>query len=370
MARSQMTTSDALRKQVWEEKLFRDTAVNSYFLGKFAGDATTDFVEKGMDYENAPDKIIHVKTDLGAKGRTRTKNGDKCTFGLIPRIDPKTNQGVTSGQTLRGKEIALQQYDYSIELERYRQAVSAGGVMDWQRSSFDMPKESRSALLQWGAEKMDLLCFQALEDSPTEIFYKTSDTDPTVAKTATLATAKAALTADDSKVTPAFLDWLKTWSRTGGGRSGGKVPLRPIMIGGKPWLVFLTHTDAAFDWGNDSTAMQAYREAAERSLGDNPVFTGADYVWKNIIIHCHEFVTVGEDGGGASVPWTYGHLLGAQSLVAAFGERPSIVEETEDYEEDLFYAWRLTAKFDTPEFNSKRYGSISTVISRSNISGV
>ena len=132
----------------------------------------------------------------------------------------------------------------------------------------------------------------------------------------------------------------------------------------------MTHPDAHFDWGNDSTAMQAMREAEVRGK-ENPIFKGAEYVWKNVIIHTHEFVTTGEDAGsGSNVPWTYGHLLGAQSIIAAFGERPSIVEETEDYEEDLFFAWRITAKFDTPEFNSKRYGSISSVISRTNISGV
>lgn len=369
MARSTMPASDANAKEAWEEKLFRDTAVNSYFLSKFAGTSTTDFVKKGMDYESLPNDVVHLKTGLGSQGRSKTKDGDRCTFALVPRIDPKTNQGVTSGQTLRGKEVALQHHDYKVTLERYRQAVSGGSVMDWTRAQFDMPKESRSALLTWGAEKMDLLCFQALEDAPTEIFYKTSDTAPTIAKTSTLATAKAALSADDSKITPAFLDWLKTWARTGGGRAGGKIPLRPIMHMGKPYYVFLTHPDVHFDFGNDSTAMQAQREADIRGK-ENPIFAGAEYVWKNVIIHTHEFVTTGEDGGGASVPWTYGHLLGAQSLVAAFGEKPSIVEETEDFEEDLFFAWRITAKFDTPEFNSKRYGSISTVISRTNISGV
>ena len=368
MARSQMSASDALRMQAWEEKLFRDTAVNSYFLSKFAAEATTDFVEKGLDYDNAPNGIIQVKRDLGAKGRTKTKKGDKCTFGLVDRIDPKKNQGVTSGQTLRGKEVALNHHNFDIELERYRQAVSSGGHMDWARSSFDMPKESRSALQTWGSEKMDLLCFQALEDSPTEIFYKTSDSGPTIAKTGTLATAKAALDATNSKITPAFLDWIKTWARTGGGRAGGKIPLRPIMHDGKPYYLYITHPDANFDWGNDSTAMQAMREAEIRGK-ENPIFAGAEYIWKGVVIHTHEFITVGEDGGSASVPWTYGHLMGAQSLVVAFGEAPSIVEETEDYEEDLFYAWRVTMKVDTPEFNSKRYGSISVVTSRTNISG-
>lgn len=368
MARTSMSTSDANRKQMWEEKLFRDTAVSSYFLSKFAAESTNDFVKKGMKYETAPNSIVQVRRDLGAKGRKKTQKGDKVTFALVPRIDPKTNQGVTSGQTLRGKEVALNHYDYSLELERYRQAVSAGSVMDWTRSQVDFPKTSRGALQQWGQEKMDLLCIQALEAAPTEIFYKTSDSGPTISKTATLATAKAALSASNSKVTPAFLDWLNTWARTGGGRAGGKVPLTPIMVDGKAYCVFLTHPDAKFDWGNDSTAMQAQREAEIRGK-TNPIFSGADYIWKGVIIHTNEFVTTGTDGGGASVPWTYGHLLGAQSLCVAFGEAPSIVEETEDYEEDLFFAWRVTMKVGVPKFNGKVYGSISTLISRTDISG-
>lgn len=239
--------------------------------------------------------------------------------------------------------------------------------MDWQRSMFDMPVESRSALLTWGAEKMDLLCFRALEAGPTNILYKTSDTGPAVAKTATLATAKTALTAADSKITPAFLDFIATWARTGGART--IVPIRPIMVDGKPYYVYLTHPDSVFDWGNNSTAMQAMREAEIRGK-ENPIFSGASYIWKGVVIHTHEFVTVGTDAGsGGNVAWTYGHLLGAQALCWAWGERPSVVEDTEDYEEDLFYAWRITGKVGAPEFNSQTYGSISTLISRTNVSG-
>lgn len=369
MARSQMTTSDSLRKEAWEEELFRDTVVNSYFLSKFAGNATSSFVEKGAKFESAPENIIQVKTNLEMKGKTKTRDGDKITFGLVPRIDPTTNAGVTSGQTLKGREVALSWYNYSLELERYRQAVSAGGHMDWQRASFDMPVESRSALLTWGSEKMDLLCFQALEASPSNILYKTSDTGPVLAKTGTLATAKTALTAADSKITPAFLDYVATWARTGGGRASA-VPIRPIMVDGKPYYVYLTHPDAAFDWGNNSTAMQAMREAEVRGK-ENPIFSGASYVWKGVIIHTHEFVTVGEDAGaGSDVAYTYGHLLGAQALCWAWGERPSVVEDTEDYEEDLFYAWRMTGKVGSPKFNSQTYGSLATLISRTNISGL
>lgn len=368
MAKTQILTTGADRKEAWEEELYRDTLVGSYFMSKFTNGEAEKFMEKGGEMETSPNDVLHIKTDMGAQGARKTKKGDKISFHLLPRIDPKTNKGVTSGQTLKGKELNLSTYTETLELERYRQAVSSGGPMDWARASWDVPKETKAALQAWGSEKMDLLCFEALEAAPATYFYKTSDSGPTVTKNATLATAKAALTAADSKLTPAYLSYLKTWALTGGGRSGGQVPPRPIMISGKPYYIYLTHPDALFDWKNDSTVMQAYREAQDRGK-DNPLFQGADYVWDNVIIHTHEFVTTGDDGGGASITWTYGHLLGAQALVLGFGERPSIVDESEDYEEDNFSAWRMTMKVKAPKFNSKQYGSLTTLISRTNVSG-
>jgi N4-gp56 family major capsid protein len=372
MARTTVLTTDNLRKQAWEEGLFRDTLVSSFFMSRFAMGGISN-LEKGLTegkLETTPNDILHVKTDLGAKGRTKTRNGDKMTFGLLPRIDPKVNAGVISGQTLKGKEVSLSTYNFSVELERYRQAVSGGGVMDWNRAAWDVPAESRASLEAWGRDKMELLCFQKLESAPSNIFYSADTAVPaSTLKTSTLATAKTALVAAASKMTPKFLSFLKTWAKTGGGRAAaGQMPLRPVMVDGKPYYVVLTHPDAMYDWKMDSTYNQAMREAEVRGK-DNPLFTGASFVWDGLIIHEHEYVTVGTDAGGGTVPWTYAHVLGAQALVVAFGERPSIVEDTEDYEEDLFYAWRMTMKVDKPVFNSKDYGSITSVVARTNVSG-
>ena len=365
MARTTMTTSDSLRKVVWEEQLFRDTVLNSYFMGRFAGQAPVN-LNQGAVNESTPNDVIHIKENLAAKGRTGTRPGDKMYFGLIPRISPSTYRGVTSGQKLKGKEVALSWYNFSIELERYRQAVSGGSPMDWQRASFDMPTESRNALLNWGVEMCDLLCVEALDASPTSTFYTASGT---LTRTATYATAKGAITSTD-KLTPELVSFVKTWAKTGGGRStAGQYPIRPIMVEGKPYYVLVVYPDCLYDWANDPTVAQAHREALERGK-DNPIFKGASYIWDGVVIHEYEGITIGADAGsGSNVPYAHAHLLGAQSLVWAWGERPSIVEDTEDYEEDLFYAWRMTAKAAKPTFNSIDYGSVSVCVARTNVSG-
>src|SRR5512145_3228061 len=99
MARTQVLTTDAWRKQAWEEGAFRDTAKLSYFLPKLAGDTVT-LIEKGEQLSSSPESIIDVKNLLEGRGKSNTYNGDKATFTLIPRLDPKTNAGVTSRQTL------------------------------------------------------------------------------------------------------------------------------------------------------------------------------------------------------------------------------------------------------------------------------
>jgi N4-gp56 family major capsid protein len=239
--------------------------------------------------------------------------------------------------------------------------------MDWQRASFNMPSEATTALQNWGTELCELLCVESLTDSATQIFYKTSESNMTVARTATAATAQTAMNATEGKLSPGFVSYIKAWAETGGDRT--IIPLRPLIFNGKKHFVLLVHPDVVYDWKQNSTVQQATREAMERGPS-NPLFTGATYVWDNVLIHTSEFMPKAADGGGASVPWSKGVFMGAQSLCWAWGERPSIVEDSEDYEEDLFQAWRMTAKAGKPQFNSQDYGSINVYTARTNVSGL
>jgi len=363
MAQTTIATTSALRKQAWEEQLFRDTIKESYFGMRLVGDATSK-LNKGSKFESSSNDIIHVKTNLEAVGKTKTRKGDKVTFGLVPRIDAGTYTGVTSGQTLKGKEVSLSAYSFDLELARYRQAVSAGTPLDWHRASFSVPEEARTALVNWGAEKVDKLCFAALDTSPTVNFYKTSGT---LTKTATYATATGAVTSTD-KLSPAMVSAIKTWAKTGGARS--QIPIRPVKINGQDFFVLLVHPDVTYDWKNDSTIFQAMREAEVRG-NENPIFKGAKYIWDGVVIHESENITIGTDAGtGSDVPYAKCHLLGAQALCWAWGERPSIVEDTEDYGEELFYAWRMTAAVEKAVFNSLDFGAVCVVVARTNISGM
>jgi N4-gp56 family major capsid protein len=138
MAKTIFTTSNALTKKAWEEKLYRDTLKEAYF-SRFMG-------------KNA-DSLCQVKNEF------LKDKGDLITFGIRMRL---AGSGVTSGQTLEGNEESLVTYSHTVSLEQYRHAVRDNGALDRQRAMFSIDEESMAALKGWGSEKIDQLAFTAI----------------------------------------------------------------------------------------------------------------------------------------------------------------------------------------------------------------
>jgi N4-gp56 family major capsid protein len=347
MAKTTYSTSNALTRKVWQEKLFRDSVKDSFFKPLMGSDTSS---------------CVHVKTDF------EKQKGDSITFGLRMRLQ---GSGVTGSAELQGNEESLTTYDFSVPLERYRHAVRDDGALTRQRTAFDIPEESRSALKDWMTEKMDLLAFDALgllsssSVNPSKIFYRNSS--GVVSSTGTPATARTGLDATNSKLNPDLINALKTWAKTGGNRA--YVPLRPLRVDGEDAYVLLVHPDCLYDLESDSTFLGAQRDAMERSK-TNPLFVGAKAYWRGVIIRAHENCAIATNGGGGSVAWAKCAFLGAQALAWSWGERPDVVAETFDYQEQQGYAIRMTCGVKKTAFNSLDFGSLGVYLARTNVSGL
>lgn len=337
------STSNALTKKLWEERLFRDVEIESYFVSRFMSENDNN--------------VVQVQTDL-----TKSQ-GDQVTFGIVPNL---TGDGVTSGQILEGNEEGLGSYDYSIVLEQYRHATRTRGKMDVQRAMFSIPDVSRNKLKIWGAEKIDKLLVAALLASPTKILYR-DGVAGVPSGTAVAATAKAALTAANSKLTPNFLVALNAWAKTGG--AGQTYRIRPVKVDGQEWYILLVNPAVMYDLRIDSTFQSAMKDAMERGK-NNPLFRGAVAVWGNVIVHETERIPLFTDGGGASVTGAFGALMGAQALCWAWGERPNTVQEEFDYKNEMGWAWEMMGKAGKPKFNSKDYGTVGVVFAATNVTTI
>lgn len=340
MAKTTYATGASEVRKVWSEKLYRDSRKESYFE-RFMG--------------TSAESLVQVKNELQAE------KGDRITFTLRMRL---AGAGVTSGTLLEGNEEKLSTYTYNLTLEQYRHAVRDDGAMSRKRVAFDLDKEHEDALRVWGSEKIDSLCFTALQASPTKVFYHTTAAGYTAASAAT---AKAALVLAESKLDLTLISIMKAWAKTGGGRT--YVPIRPVMVDGEPWYILLTHPDALYDLKATSAWQQAAREAEVR--GDsNPLFKGSKAVWDGVIVHEHENITTGADGGGSTVTWCGAYLMGAQALAFGWGRRPELVYEEFDYKNEHGYGFDMIMSTAKPVFNSLDYGSVAAYVARTNVSGL
>lgn len=344
MGKTAFSTSNALTKKAYDEKLFRDAKKEQFFATMIG---------------TSSDSLIQEKTNL------KKEKGDAITFGLRMRL---TGTGVTSGTQLEGNEEALTLYNDQVTLEQYRHAVRDDGEMSRQRAMFDISEESENALKDWGSEKFEELCFAAAFASPSKFAYKTS---AGLVKGTVDATVKAALTAADSKLTGQFLIDLYTLASTGNAREF--VPLRQVKVMGKKYYVLLTHPDGVRDLKADTQVYNAWKDARERGMG-NPLFDAADVIYGGIIVMAHENCEIGSNAGaGNNVDYGRSVLLGAQSLMVAFGgkkgQRAPIVHKTFDYDNEEGYAWELIMGVKKPKFNGVDYGSIGVYNARTKISG-
>lgn len=337
------STSNALTKKLWEERLFRDVQIESYFVSRFMSESDNNLVQE--------------QTDL-----TKSQ-GDQVTFGIVPNL---SGDGVVSGQILEGNEEGLNSYDYSIVLEQYRHGTRTKGKLDVQRAMFSIPDVSRDKLKIWGAEKIDKLLVAALLASPTKILYRDGVAGAPTG-TGTASTAKTALTAANSKLTPNFISVLRVWAKTGGAAATWR--LRPVKMEGQEWYVLLVPPACMYDLRIDSTFQQAMKDAMERGK-DNPLFRSATAVWDNVVVHETERISLFTDGGGASVTGAFCALMGAQALCWAWGERPNTVQEDFDYQNEQGWAWEMMAKAGKPKFNSKDYGVVGVCLAATNVTGL
>jgi N4-gp56 family major capsid protein len=329
MAITAITTNDALTVKLWEKQMFNVMENESYFMTRFAGESENN--------------IVQVKTDL-----TKTK-GDAITFGIVYDL---TGLGVDETQTLEGNEESLTHYDYALTLKEYAHAVKTN-KMSQKRVVFDIPSTAVAKLQRWGRDKIDTELFTTIDASSTKIFYG-GDAD-------SIASLEAA-----DKLTPALVSKVATWARTGG--NDAQPVIQEVNIEGGSYYAMVVHPDVLYDWKQNSVWVTAAGTALDRAP-DHPFFKRATFFWDNVVIHEHRRVNILTTGGaGSDIPYAKTLFMGQQAGLWAWGERPKMVQQTKDYERERGWSWQMVARPGKPVFNSLDYGSVSVVVSRTQVS--
>lgn len=106
--------------------------------------------------------------------------------------------------------------------------------------------------------------------------------------------------------------------------------LAPLQVeGGEEFYGLVMHPFAELQLKKDSTYLQAQRDANVRG-SQNPLFTGASFVWDGVIGFRNSRVPTANDGAG-SVTVARNVLFGAQALTYGWAMYPDWREEEFDY---------------------------------------
>lgn len=326
-----------LTVQQWDERYFTEYLSKNWFK-QFMGTGSS--------------KMIQVKEDL------TKKPGDAVTFSLVNRL---TGTAKGASDTLEGAEEDAILRSFLVRVREYAHAVRFK-KFEAQKTAIDLRQAHKDVLMDWNME----LDRDNIIDAMMSINGTAFSSADATARNAWLvdnadrvlfgklksnavsnvhATALATIDNTDDKLTPDAISLMKRIA------INANPKIRPFKarssIGETDAYVLFAHPLHVRDLSLNSTFVAANREARNRGV-DNPLFSGADYMWENVAIYTIEDIPL----VSSTVQVAPAFFCGAQALGIAWAMRPQTVEEEFDYKRNVGLAVKQWYKVEKLRFGS------------------
>ncbi len=312
------TVATASQVQKWDARFLAEYVRGSGFM---------PYMGRGSN------SVIMTKYELSSGGKT-------INMPLVTRL---TGSGVTGNSALEGSEEALGNYNHSISIDWYRNAVLVS--KDQQHyTEMDLRRASRDQLQNWAMSGLrdDVIAALGSIDgtaygSATEgakdtwlannsdrvLFGDAIGNGGYTDHSADLASVTASMTLGAAEVS-----LMKRLAKT------ADPHIRPMRVNnqaGREYFVLFTDSRCFRDLKLDSTIAQANREARPRDVDSNPIFQDGDLIYDGVIIReIPEIASLG-GVGSASAAVSPAYLCGAQAVGVAWGQEPRSTTDTRDY---------------------------------------
>lgn len=376
------TVPSAMRKQLWQEETWEDMAVQEFF--HVSGLTGTTKSEKDV-----PNACVHIIEDLAKS------TGDRVTYGLLQKLGE--NSGVTGNNELEGNESKKNVPEDKIYIDQYRVATREAGTLEEQEAAYETRKASKTVLAARLSEMITRQFFlklagignaslvdvngvaysAAFDDGASKVNWSNdakeiSDANQ-VAGTGPryVAAAGCASISNSTIMTPTILAKAVVKARL------ATPKVQPIKYKGQTYYVCIMH-----DWQYEDFIAHSDVKAALQNgwwRGEkNPLFSGADIVWRGVIIKKHEYIpfldisalSSGYKHFNVALGTNYGAdcfrslLLGRQAAVmATTKDKLSWAERDFDYGDKEGIKIGFKAGIKKPAFTtdsvSKEYGVIA-----------
>jgi len=356
MARTAILPTDPAAVKLFSAEVAVDAAKKGYFSGKM----------EGSEAQKLP---LVRKTDLESGA------GDEVTMNLVAKL---VGQPIQGSEKLEGREMRLRNYTDKLRVDKFRNGVNIGDVMDQKRVKFSLREQAKARLTDYIAEvedEMKMMYMAGARGVGTEIQHFPTDWTafPNAFEAPDAyhlmyggdATAKANVDSAD-KIGLAVLDRAKARAKKFMGVEGAGAKTTPVEIQGGQHYVALLSVESEYDLRRETGDMGwlAIQKAAAAAEGaKNPIFTGALGMYNDVIIHSHENVIKFTDyGAGANVPACRNLFMGAHCAAVAYGfkgnggVRYQLSESGLDHDEETVVHFRTILGIKKTRFNSMDFG--------------
>lgn len=327
MAQTEFGVNHPLAVKLYSKMLAKEVISKTY-VGKFIGKGKSSLVQELVDLKKSA--------------------GDQITFGLRVQLQ---GAGIQGDATLEGNEEALDFFDDAIIVNQLRHATRTKGKMTEQRVPYNLRQESKDALTDWFADRMDTAFFNQICGNTAQTDTKYTGNNAVIAPS-TNRILRAGNQSNDESLTSSdtfdlqLIDIARERAETSSTLNGTGSLIRPLMVNGENMYVMFLHDYQVTQLRtNTSTGQWMDIQKAAMQGGDvkkNPIFTGALGVYNGVVLHKATRVTQGvnSSSGAAETDVRRAVLCGAQAAAIAFGSdngasRYSWNEELFDYGNQL-----------------------------------
>lgn len=329
--RTVVGVNDAQAVKKWSQLLAVAINKSSYWTRKMMGE--------GKESRLPIQMINDLESDAG----------DEITVDLLM---PMNMEPVIGDDTLDGKEQPLKYYTDKLRIDQVRGGADLGSRMTRKRTLRNIRTDAKRVMSDWWRRLFDELFFIYLSGSRgTQTGYiwpagsnffnvnTLSAPDSMHIMYGGDATSKASIATDDG-FDLRLIDRAVAKAETMGGDGSDEISMLPVEIEGGEHYVSLMHT-FQFDALKTNTAtgqwLDIQKAAAAAEGRKNPIFTGSEGMYADVILHKHRNVVGFSDYGASSnLPARRALFLGAQAAFISFGSpgnglRFDWTEESKDH---------------------------------------
>lgn len=337
MAITVISSSDNKTAKLWAKSLFRDTLAKTWYK-KFMGEGSGS--------------IIQVLPE------TKKSRGDQVTYALRMQL---SGAGRTGQEVLENNEEDLSFYDNHLHIDLMRHAVKIDTTITQQRVEYDLRRESRDALSDWWAARIDDYMFRYLGGDTSVTFAGNTAVSADSSHVVFASTSTA-----ESEITTAMPFTLSMIDKAVKKAKLVSPMMRPINIDGDSYYAVVLHPAQVYDLRTSTSTGQwlDIQKAALTGGGGktNPIFQGSLGTYNGCILY--ESPRIHHAAYNTSTGVFRALFLGAQAGVIAFGNQSGLdqfswEEETFDYGKNLGVAASCIWGMQKNIFNSMDYGVIT-----------